>query len=319
MDTLEILKSLSDETRIRIFFVLLYEPLCVNDVIEILQMGQSRISRHLKILMDSQILTAVRSGAKIYYGISPEFRLHPLYDAILQTKENGKNLNLWNKNLWEYLKKDQLRTFDFLTKRKNESIEFFDQFGDLLESTQNEYVDSHFYRKKLLSLVPKDIKIAMEAGCGTGWVSVELVKKIKEKLICVDQSSLSLSKAKEKFRAQNLLGKVEFLTSEMEKLPLKNESVDLVVYSMALHHTPNVLIALKEAHRVLKPGGKILIADLEHHNVEDMRKKYADFWLGFYPEDLKNTLLSLNFRQVQSYKGKGKGKLTCIFFKAKKS
>lgn len=316
MDTLEILKSLSDETRIRIFNILSYEPLCVNEIIEILNMRQSRISRHLKILLESKVLIAARDGAKIYYGISPEFRLHPLYFSLNQIRQNNKNL-FWSLELKETLQKDTQKVFEVLEKRKLESLSFFDKFGDLQEKAQNQYVDSFFYRNFILRLIPKkEISIAVEPGCGTGWVSVELVKRVK-KLICIDLSSGILQKAKERFNSEDLK-KVQFISSSMEQLPLKDNYADLVVYSMALHHVPNISLALQEGYRVLKKNGTLIIAELEHHTLEEMRKNFADFWLGFYPDDLKNELFNLNFKNIKIYKGKGKGKLNCIFIKCTK-
>lgn len=316
MNTLEIFKSLSDETRIRIFNILSYEPLCVNEIIEILNMGQSRISRHLKILLESKILTAARDGAKIYYGISPEFRLHPLYVSLNQIRQNNKN-SFWNLELQEALQKDTQKVFEILEKRKLESLNFFDKFGDLQEKAQNQYVDSFFYRSFILRLIPKyTIPIAVEPGCGTGWVSIELIKKAK-KLICIDQSSGILQKAKERFNSEDLK-KIQFISSSMEQIPLKDNYADLIVYSMALHHVPNVSLALQEGYRILKKNGILIIAELEHHTIEEMRKNFADFWLGFYPEDLKNELTNLNFKNIKIFKGKGKGKLNCIFMKCTK-
>ncbi|GIX40719.1 MAG: ArsR family transcriptional regulator [Leptospiraceae bacterium] len=315
MNTLDILKALSDETRIRIFYLLLYEPLHVTEILEILKMGQSRVSRHLKILQDAKILSAARDGARMYYGISPEFRLHPLYDSMIQIKENFTQ-KFWEEELQNQFKKDQNHLFELLEKRKSATISFFEKFGDLLELNQNLYVDSDFYRKKILDLLPENISLCVEPGCGTGWVSIELIKKVK-KMICIDQSQSSLNKIKEKLNPEDL-NRIELITAPMEEMPLKDQIADLVVLSMALHHTPNIYKVLKETYRILKNNGYLIIAELEHHNIEDMRKKFADFWLGFHIEDLKKELMNLNFKNIETYKGKGKGKLQCIFIKCTK-
>ncbi len=316
MDTLEILKTLSDETRIRILNILSFEPLCVNEIMEILNLGQSRVSRHLKIFVESKLLKAVRVGAKVYYGISPEFRLHPMYDAWNQIRQVHSPNFYWDKEFFDILQFDTKKVFELLNHRKLQSILFFDKFGDLQEKNQNQYVDPHFYRKQILRLIPKKVSVAIEPGCGTGWVSGELIKKVKT-LICVDQSSSILQKAKE--RIPLLKGKhIEFISSSMEHIPLKNEIANLIVYSMALHHVPNVTLALQEGYRLLKKNGILIIAELENHTEEAMRKYFADFWLGFYLEDLKKELQRLNFKINKTFKGKGKGKLNCIFIQCTK-
>ncbi|MFN3604529.1 MAG: ArsR/SmtB family transcription factor [Leptonema sp. (in: bacteria)] len=316
MNTLEIFKSLSDETRIRILNILSYEPLCVNEIIEILDMGQSRISRHLKIFLESKLLVTVRDGAKVYYGISPQFRLHPIYDSWNQIRQIHTNDTLWDSDFMNQLTKDTQRTFQLLKKRKIDSINFFDKFGDLQEKAQNKFVDSHFYRNQVIKLVPNNISIAIDAGCGTGWISIELIKKVK-KLICIDQSSAILQKAKERFSISDLK-RIRFISSSVEQIPLKKEFADVMVYSMALHHVPNISLALQEGYRILKKNGILVIADLEHHTIEEMRKNFADFWLGFHLEDLKKELKALNFKILKTFKGRGKGKLNCIFIKSKK-
>ncbi len=314
MNTLEILKALSDETRLRILFLLLYEPLHVNEILEILKMRQSRISRHLKILQDANILIAARDGARIFYGISPDFRLHPIYSAIMQIKD--MNNNFWTDEIIQCFKKDQKNIFELMNKRKIDSISFFEKFGDLLETTQNQYVDSEFYRKKILELIPENVKICVEPGCGTGWISMEIVKKVN-KLICIDQSKSSLDKLLERIH-KDFLKKIITIPAEMENIPLKDNFSDLVVLSMALHHTANFHTVLKESYRILKTNGILIIAELDHHNKEEMRKKFADFWLGFPIEVLKKELENLNFKNLEIYKGKGKGILNCIFIKCTK-
>lgn len=325
MNAIEIFKALSDETRIRILFILLYEPLCVNEILEILKMGQSRISRHLKILQEAEILKTARNGSKIYYGISPEFRMNPIYDALihLKNKNNNKNNSVnhnsaypnfyWNLETIKLFDIDQKMVFSLLEQRKSDSIAFFERFGDLLEMNQNEYVDANYYRDKIIEFLPENKNICIEPGCGTGWVSSVLVDHVR-KLYCIDQSITSLNKIKQKLNTKQIK-KVELITSPMEEIPLKDQCADLVVLSMALHHSPDITKVLKESYRLLKKNGTLLIADLEHHNIEEMRKKFADFWLGFHMDNLKNELINLNYKILETQKGKGKGKLNCIFIK----
>ncbi len=317
MNSLEIFKALSDDTRLRILHLLFYEPLNVSEIISILKMGQSRISRHLKILQDAGILIAVREGSKIYYGIDPKFRIHPVYDAWSQMIQG--NHKFWDDSLNKIFQKDKELFFIIQNKRKLDALEFFDKFGDLQEKDQNLYVDAEYYKNLLLEEVDNlksEIRIAVEPGCGTGWISVELARKVK-KLICIDQSTVILNKAKSKF-PRELLKKTEFITASMENLPVKDEIADLVIFSMALHHVPNIHLPLKEAYRVLKKGKTLLVVDLENHEYEEMRKNFADFWLGFHLEDLKKELLSIPFEIQKIKTGKGKGKINNIFLKCTK-
>ena len=86
------------------------------------------------------------------------------------------------------------------------------------------------------------------------------------------------------------------MCSDIEKIPLKDKSVDIALLSQALHHAENPRQALAEAHRILRPGGRIIILDLKAHTFERARQLYADRWLGFEPNALCDWLEAAGFR-----------------------
>ena len=76
-------------------------------------------------------------------------------------------------------------------------------------------------------------------------------------------------------------------------------SVDLVILSQALHHAQNPSSAIAAAHRILKPGGRIVILDLLKHTFEKARQLYADIWPGFSEVELHEILEEANFENIE--------------------
>ncbi|MBC8040847.1 MAG: class I SAM-dependent methyltransferase, partial [Opitutaceae bacterium] len=98
---------------------------------------------------------------------------------------------------------------------------------------------------------------------------------------------------------KNGLANLTYKLGDIEHVPLADRSVDLAILSQALHHAQHPETAVKEAHRILKPGGQILILDLKEHTFEKARELYADVWLGFKESALHGFLKKSGFQQVE--------------------
>ena len=86
----------------------------------------------------------------------------------------------------------------------------------------------------------------------------------------------------------------------MEEIPIADAEVDLVFFSQSLHHALHPERALQDAHRILVPGGRIVILDLARHRFEEAREMYADEWLGFSESDLEAMLAKAGFSNTST-------------------
>ena len=194
----QILKALADESRLRIVRLLLKGPLHVNEILEVLQMGQSRVSRHLKILADAGLLAGRREGSRIYYGISPEIRQSALLSSLetmlgfFESREDGSS----RPGLW--LPEESLRDYDRLANvldaRKSQTLDHFFRYGALQDEMQRDYVDADYYRNEIIEMIPEGPLTVVDLGCGTGELAVGMTAPGR-RIILVDQSQAMLDQA----------------------------------------------------------------------------------------------------------------------------
>jgi len=125
----------------------------------------------------------------------------------------------------------------------------------------------------------------LDVGAGTGFLT-EGAAKIARKVIALDFSEAMLSEARAKLGGRN----VEFKIGNVEQIPLPDASIDAVIGNMVLHHCQRPEIAVKEMARVLVPGGRLVLSDLQEHRHESLRNEHADLWMGFKMDYVQMTL-----------------------------
>jgi ubiquinone/menaquinone biosynthesis C-methylase UbiE len=133
----------------------------------------------------------------------------------------------------------------------------------------------------------------LDVGAGTGFLT-EGAAKIARKVIALDFSEAMTGESRAKLSGRN----IEFKIGNVEHIPLPNSSVDAVIGNMILHHCLNPDIAIGEMARVLVPGGRLALSDLQQHNYEFLRKEHADVWLGFDTTFVRTMLDKAGFDDI---------------------
>jgi ubiquinone/menaquinone biosynthesis C-methylase UbiE len=155
-----------------------------------------------------------------------------------------------------------------------------------LVSPQWDVMRKSFYGEEVRDAVLNAARISpddtvLDVGAGTGFLT-EAAAKIARKVIALDFSRGMSDEAISKLGK----GKVEFRIGNVERMQLPDSSINVVIGNMVLHHCPHPKAAVAEMSRVLKPGGRIALSDLQEHTHEWLRKEHADLWLGFKMEDI---------------------------------
>jgi len=305
-DLLKTYKALADETRLRLIRLLMRGPLNVNEIIAVLQMGQSRISRHLKILAESNLVVGRREGTWIYYQASVGASDPLIADTLSLLQRHERALPHYTEDLQGLeavieLRREQTRTF-------------FDSITHPEEVHQ--CPDGDFYRQVALSLLPKRNRTVLDMGTGSGLLLPELLGRA-EQVIAVDASKTMLDMARQTVREG--VERCDFRLGDLAHLPVADGEADVVVACMVLHHLSNPAEALSEGFRALRPGGQIVIVDLHQHDDESLRERMADLWLGFPPAEVEGWLRELDFNVTGADVVGGPDSLKLITFRGRKS
>ena len=285
-DSWEILKLLADSTRVRILSLLTKEELSVAELQEVLNMGQSRISSHLGLLRQGELVHDRREGKKTFYALNGRFDTHGqvLMQAACTAVEGTSQIQEDTANLKRILE-----------KRKQQSEQYFNSVAGRLGKNYCPGRSWEAIRNFLLHLTPK-IKIA-DLGAGEGLLSQLLARRADE-VVCVDNSPKMVEFGSE-LAKKNGFTNLSYKLGDIENVPSKDGVFDLVLLSQALHHAQHPQQAISEASRILKSGGQLIIIDLLEHQFEQAHELYADVWLGFSENTLYQFLKEAGFSQVE--------------------
>jgi ArsR family transcriptional regulator len=258
-------KALGDPTRLRILRILSGSELRVSEIVDILEMGQSRISRHLKILVDAGMLTARRSGVWTFYSIDPS---SPYAETVSRAVASAAGDE-----------EDLRRRGEILSKRRDETKEFFDSRAGRWESMKRHIFGGLDLEALVLECVPSGSSSIADLGCGEGRL-VELASKRAGLVIGVDNAPAMVEYARSLHSATR---GVEFRLGDIEHLPLKDDEVEAAIMSLVLHHLAQPAEAITEAARVIASDGVIVTAEFTPHDSEALRGAHGDRWLGIDP------------------------------------
>lgn len=282
----DLLKILSDPTRLRLLALVLREELSVAELQEILGMGQSRISSQLALLRQAGLVSDRREGKKAFYSLRAA--LAPKSLTLLRAAiDSVTDLPA--------LADDRANLDRILQKRRRTQEQYFNLIAGRLGKNYCPGRSWEALGHLALRLTPA-ITIA-DLGAGEGLVSQLLAHRAKQ-VWCIDNSAKMVEVGTE-LAQKNGLANLSYKQGDIEDVPLPDKSVDLAILSQALHHAQHPQTAVNEAYRILKPGGQLLILDLNEHAFEKARELYADVWLGFKESALHGFLKKAGFIKVE--------------------
>ena len=174
------------------------------------------------------------------------------------------------------------------------SKKYFKQVATEWDSIREEFFSESVRDKafSLTSIKPGDL--VADIGAGTGFITEGLIKK-DIKIIAIDLSMEMLRQMESKFRNHT---NIDYRPGDAYDLPVQSNMVDFAFANMYLHHIENPLKAIKEIYRILKPGGKLIISDLDKHEFEFLKTEQEDVWMGFNRDDISNWYTKSGFSKV---------------------
>ncbi len=280
-----ILKSLrlaADPNRLRILLLLEAEELSVAEIQEVLAKGQSQISTHLAQLKQAGLADDRRTGKNAFYrSKAPAELMQLLRQAIDEVPEVEQD-------------REALRLV--LRKRQDTMRRYFDE---LAGKFGRQYVPGRSWKgiaEAVLKLLPP--MVIADLGAGEGTISQLMAQRAK-KVIAIDNSEKMVEFGAELAKRHGIAN-LEYRLGDLENVPIRTGSVDLAFLSQALHHAVHPERAMAEAFRIVKPGGRIAVLDLNRHHFEEAREMYADLWLGFTELEIEKYLKGAGFKNVET-------------------
>jgi len=303
------LSALADTTRSRILLLLDRHELTVGELCGIMQLPQSTVSRHLKALSETGWVGSRAEATSNLYSLTRD-------------ELDGAAKRLWGLVREQVgqapaARQDHRRLQTALAERRTKSREFFSSSATQWDRVRQDLFGDRFHLQALAAFADSAWTVG-DLGCGTGEV-IEAMAPFVARVIGVDASAAMLHAARKRLQS---VGNVELRRGELESLPIDDGRLDAAVMMLVLHHVAEPERALVDVARAIKPGGRLLIVDMEPHDRESYRQQMGHVWLGFPDPHIRRMLAASGFNDPRivslpaSAESKGPGLFVATAHKA---
>jgi ubiquinone/menaquinone biosynthesis C-methylase UbiE len=304
------LNAAGEETRLRLLALLAQSELTVSEVVTILGQSQPRISRHLKLLVEAGLIERRREGAWAFFRLAAS----PGAGALA-----GEIVN-WLDPHDPVLAEDRLRLAEVRHARAETAARYFTAHAAEWDDIRSRHVPEAQVEAAMREAVgPRPVRCLVDLGAGAGRM-LEIFAPLAQRAIGVDLSSAMLAVARGRLEETGLAN-VHLRQGDMYALPVERNSADLAIMHQVLHYLDDPARAIREAARILAPGGRLLVVDFAPHQEEALRDKHAHRRLGFSDDEISGLLaqagLELTLHRELAPKASENAKLTVSLWLAR--
>lgn len=287
-----IFKALADPTRLRIARLLSAMELAVGELAQVLGQSQPRVSRHVGILCDAGLAERRREGSWVFLrAVTGNDGANPLLEALDNLLAIAERENADFASLCE---DDRRKLIAIRNAREAGAEDYFARHaGDWDELRALHSPDNQVETELAKALSDRPLGALLDIGTGTGRMA-ELFAEGADRIVALDKSLEMLRVARAKL--QHLpTAQVELVQGDFADLPFDSASFDTAVLHQVLHFAQDPHLALAEAARVIKSGGRIAIVDFAAHDREELRDRYQHARLGFSDRQMRELLRGAGF------------------------
>lgn len=273
------LKALGEPTRLRLVRLLAVGDLTVTDLVQILGQSQPRVSRHLKLLVESRILMRYQEGAWAYFRLADDPAVAVLVERLLERIDSGDTT----------LRRDAERLEAVRGERAARAADYFAHNAESWDRIRLLHAPDADVERRLLDRIGEaPVERFLDVGTGTGRL-LELLAGRSGRAMGIDASREMLQVARAKLEAGGIANATVRL-GDCYRLPVPRDAFDLVTLHQVLHYLDDPVAALREAASVLSPGGRLAVVDFAPHHLEFLRDEHAHLRLGFGEDALSAVL-----------------------------
>jgi ArsR family transcriptional regulator len=266
-------QALADPTRLRILALLRLMELSVGELAQVLGQSQPRVSRHLKVLADANVLERRKEGSWVFLTLADPERVEPMFALIDQWGDAATHA---------LFASDSARIEAVRAERAEAANRYFAGHAGIWDQIRSLHVAESEVERAIDRALPRHpLGRLVDIGTGTGRM-IELFAPRASQAIGIDRSSEMLRLARAKLESAGISSSLR--QGDMYALPLADDSADSIIIHQVLHYAHSPASAVAEAARVLAPGGTLLVVDFAAHEREDLRERDAHIRLGFEDE-----------------------------------
>jgi len=269
------LKATAEITRLRLIALFTKGELTVTEVTQILRQSQPRVSRHLKLMSEAGLIERIKEGSWVFYRLAES---EPARVIVQKLSE----LLPWDDVV---LARDAERLEAVRKQRERDAQEYFAANAAEWDRIRTLHIPEEQVERALLEFVgPSQIGSYLDLGTGTGRI-LELVAPKAQRAVGVDLNSEMLALARARIERASL-NHAQVRRGDLFQLPYADHCFDLITLHQVLHYLEDPPAAVSEAARVLRAGGKLVIADFAPHTLEFLRDDHQHRRLGFADKEV---------------------------------
>jgi ArsR family transcriptional regulator len=277
---LAMLRAAGDPTRLRLLLALREAELTVSELTQILGQSQPRVSRHLKLLCDAGLLERFKEGSWVFYRAADKGDGGELGATLATLADQHK----------ESRETDRRRLSQVREARAAKAAAFFRANATEWERIRSLHAPEKDVEDAVVHLLTEaPLESLLDAGTGTGRM-LELLSPHIRRGVGVDVSPEMLAIARDRLARADVKN-CQVRLADIFRLPFpsanEREGFDTVLFHQVLHYLDDPQTAVIDAARVLKPGGRIVIADFAPHELEFLRDEMAHRRLGFADREVR--------------------------------
>jgi len=282
------LRAAGEQTRLRILALCARGEWSVSELTKILGQSQPRVSRHLKLMVDAGLLERLPEGAQVYFRISDQASAAELAQALVSLIPESDSS----------LQRDLSQLQQVREARTQKAQDYFQQVAKSWETIRSMHVPQQQLEDALLEVVGSEpVGDLLDIGTGTGRM-LEIFADRVTRGVGVDLSSGMLAVARTNIDRIGLTH-MHARQGDMYHLPIDEESIDLAILHLVLHYSDDPTEVIREASRVLRTNGRLIVVDFAAHSEEYLRSEFKHRRLGFSDDEIYQYLIAAGISELE--------------------
>jgi len=282
------LRAAGEQTRLRILALCARGEWSVSELTKMLGQSQPRVSRHLKLMVEAGLLERMPEGAQVYFRISDQASGSKLAQALVSLIPESDS----------GLQRDLSQLQQVREARTKRAQDYFQQVAKSWETIRSMHVPQQQLEEALMEVVGSEpVGDLLDIGTGTGRM-LEIFADRVTRGVGVDLSSGMLAVARTNIDRIGLTH-MHARQGDMYHLPIDEESIDLAILHLVLHYSDDPTEVIREASRVLRTNGRLIVVDFAAHSEEYLRSEFEHRRLGFTDDEIYQYLIAAGISELE--------------------